>query len=103
MVRGGVMSDRIKAIEKEMVRAIIAGRDWGKGNTRVACSEGCRRHSAYIYLHGHHIATVLLRVNGWDDQVIPSLGIPQTRTSLSRLRALALAFTQKTVTHISIN
>ena len=69
----------MRQIEKEMLAAIAAGRDWSKDNTKVI---GPR-----VLLHGHHIATL-----GNDGVLVNTDTLRQwpTRTTMSRLRALGV-------------
>ena len=81
----------MRVIEKEMLRAILGGRDWSKDNTSVTIDRDYRDF-VDVRLHGNHIATVKLR-EGRGCIVKPNidtlLNYP-TRTTMSRLRALGV-------------
>lgn len=47
----------MRVIEKQMNQAINACKDWKNDNTEVLYSP--ERDASYVYLHGHHIATIL--------------------------------------------
>lgn len=81
----------MRKIEKDMISAIMNGRNWSNSNTMVAIVDG----DANVYLHGHHIATVKgclpleLEVNR------ETLANWPTVTTKSRLRALGANVTTK--------
>jgi hypothetical protein len=67
-----------RKIEREMVAAVLNGRDYRNANTRVTHAND----RAYVYLHGHNIAQVF---DGY--LTINDCGY-QTVTTKSRLNAL---------------
>ena len=81
----------MRKIEKDMIKAIMNEQNWSNSNTMVAIVDG----DAYVYLHGHHIATVKdclpleLEVNR------DTLAKWPTVTTKSRLRALGANVTTK--------
>lgn len=88
----------MRVIEKEMIKAIMYGRNWQKDNTSVRIVNG----DAEVYLHGHHIATAKeclpleLVVN------VDTLRDWPTVTTKSRLRALgANVYTKRGVTYLN--
>jgi hypothetical protein len=72
--------NNMRKIEREMIQAIIDGKDFSKANTRVEFDGDVR---CYVYLHGHMIAqynrggSLLINHQGWE-----------TVTTKSRLNAL---------------
>jgi len=87
----------MRKIEKDMIRAIMNGKNWSSANTTVLINGD----DAEIYLHGHHIATAKgclpleLEVN------IDTLARFPTVTTKSRLRALgANVYTRNFVTYL---
>jgi len=87
----------MRKIEKDMIRAIMNGKNWSSANTTVLINGD----DAEIYLHGHHIATAKgclpleLEVN------IDTLARFPTATTKSRLRALgANVYTRNFVTYL---
>jgi hypothetical protein len=88
----------MRQIEKDMIRAIMNGRNWANSNTMVRIVG----EDAEVYLHGNHIATVKdclpieLIVNK------RTLSNWPTPTTKSRLRALgADVRTSKGVTYLN--
>ena len=91
----------MRKIEKEMIKAIMNGKNWASGNTMVSVVKDGMREDAYVYLFGNHIATVVdclplrLEVN------VNTLAKHPTVTTKSRLRALgADVTTRKGVTYL---
>ena len=88
----------MRKIETEMNRAINQGRNWSSANTTVHVepTNGWR----YVYLHGHHIATV-----DTDNEVDPNLETLAdwpTNTTKSRLRALGVdVYTKAGTTYVN--
>ena len=87
----------MRKIEKEMIKAIMNEQNWSNSNTMVAIVDG----DAWVYLHGHHIATVKgclplgLEVNK------ETLSNWPTVTTKSRLRALgADVYTRNYTTYL---
>ena len=87
----------MRKIEKDMIRAIMNGKNWASANTKVTIVGD----DAEIYLHGHHIATAKdclpleLEVN------IDTLARFPTVTTKSRLRALgANVYTRNFITYL---
>jgi len=95
----------MRKIEAEMNRAIKQGRNWSSANTTVHVepTNGWR----YVYLHGHHIATVevLSAGWGWQGHITPNLEtLAQwpTNTTKSRLRALGVnVYTKAGTTYVN--
>ena len=86
----------MRKIEKEMLEALRAGKDWAKDNTMVK-HEG---NVAKIYLHGNHIATAS-RDTGTVTPIPATFSAWPTRTTSSRLWALGVAATiRKGLPHI---
>ena len=88
----------MRQIEKDMIRAIMNGRNWANSNTMVKIVG----KDAEVYLHGNHIATVVdclpieLIVNK------RTLSNWPTPTTKSRLRALgADVYTKNFVTYLN--
>ena len=71
----------MRKIERQMIQAIVDGKDWSKDNTRVETEQGYR---STVYLHGHRIAVYY--PNGMDLHV-NNCGY-QTNTTKSRLNVL---------------
>ena len=71
----------MRKIERQMIQAIVDGKDWSKDNTRVETEQGYR---STVYLHGHRIAVYY--PNGVDLH-INNCGY-ETVTTKSRLNAL---------------
>lgn len=75
----------MRKIEKEMLQAIIAKRNWSKDNTRVEIQKGSEDFIS-VFLHGHLIATII------DNKQTKLFHLSHcgyaTRTTLSRLRAI---------------
>ena len=67
-----------RKIERELVAAVLNGRDYRNANTRVVHAND----RAYVYLHGHNIAQV------FDDELLITDCGYQTATTKSRLNAL---------------
>ena len=88
----------MRKIETEMNRAITQGYNWSSANTKVHVepTNGWR----YVYLHGHHIATV-----DTDNEVDPNLETLAdwpTNTTKSRLRALGVdVYTKAGTTYVN--
>jgi hypothetical protein len=76
----------MRLIEKEMLSAILGGRDWSKDNTAVEFAESTG--GSDVFLHGHHIATV--QRDGLALVITQTLRNWPTRTTMSRLRALGV-------------
>ena len=72
----------MRVIEKEMVQAVKAQKDWRKANTRVRVE---RDGLVEVYLWNNHIADV---VDGKVMVNVYTLAKWPTRTTKSRLRAL---------------
>ena len=78
----------MRKIEREMLQAIVDGKDWSKDNTRVERNE---EHplSYDVYLHGHKIAAYYPK---YTEELPCSLHINNcgydTNTTKSRLNAL---------------
>jgi hypothetical protein len=79
----------MRKIEKQMVAAVNAQRDWRSGNTRV---ENVRGNMA-VYLHDNHIAS--FPKNGRATINTDTLREWPTPTTKSRLRALGFDVTTK--------
>jgi len=71
----------MRKIERQMLQAIVDGKDWSKDNTRVETEKGYR---STVYLHGHRIAVYY--PNGMDLH-INNCGY-ETNTTKSRLNVL---------------
>lgn len=86
----------MRQIEKEMLDAVESGREWSKDNTAVTMPLLGR---LFVFLHGHHIATVdRLKVT----PNVQTLREWPTRTTMSRLRALGVdVCTRKGVVHLN--
>ena len=84
----------MRKIEKQMIEAIRSGDNWKSANTEVRFWERANG-IASVYLHGHHIATVIRRSN---ENLYPCKAYPiedtfrdwPTATTRSRLRALGV-------------
>ncbi len=81
----------MRLIEKEMLEAIEAGRDWSKDNTRVAANVLDGVKYTKVFLHNHKIASTAV----WEGALIvetckDTLREWPTRTTMSRLRALGV-------------
>lgn len=85
----------MRKIEKEMLAAIAARKDFFKDNTLVVFSDhnGNPYLSATVYLHGHSIAYVL--PGGLIEVNKDTLADWPTRTTCSRLRALGVSVNLK--------
>jgi len=73
--------NNMRKIEREMIQAIIDGRDWKKANTEVEAHPS-GNNEMRVFLHGNNIAsykdgTLYINHCGW-----------KTRTTKSRLNAL---------------
>lgn len=86
----------MRKIEKEMYRAIVNGYNWGKDNTQVRVTSDTTG-KAFVYLHGHHIATVSFCLGMMGDVEVnkETLRDWPTVTTKSRLRALGVNVTTK--------
>lgn len=87
----------MRKIEKEMNRAINQGYNWSSANTKVHVepTNGWR----YVYLHGHHIATV--DTSDEVDTNLETLADWPTNTTKSRLRALGVnVYTKAGTTYV---
>ena len=94
----------MRKIEKEMNRAINQGYNWSSANTKVHVepTNGWR----YVYLHGHHIATVDTGRSDWNwYSITPNLETLSqwpTNTTKSRLRALGVdVYTKAGTTYVN--
>ena len=88
----------MRKIEAEMNRAINQGRNWSSANTTVHVepTNGWR----YVYLHGHHIATV--DTGNEVDPNLETLAQWPTNTTKSRLRALGVdVYTKAGTTYVN--
>ena len=88
----------MRKIETEMNRAINQGRNWSSANTTVHVepTNGWR----YVYLHGHHIATVDTSTEV--DPNLETLARWPTNTTKSRLRALGVdVYTKAGTTYVN--
>jgi hypothetical protein len=89
----------MRLIEEQMLNAIHDKAYWSKGNTRVDTNAILSK--AYIYLHGHHIATYHHN-DGVVDTDLTTLAAWPTVTTKSRLRALGVdVATRKGITYIN--
>lgn len=94
----------MRKIETEMNRAITQGYNWSSANTKVHVepTNGWR----YVYLHGHHIATVDTGRSDWNwYSITPNLETLSqwpTNTTKSRLRALGVdVYTKAGTTYVN--
>ena len=86
----------MRKIEEQMVRAVRTMRNWRSGNTEVKIQYGF----VYVYLHGHHIATI--DQHGGVEVNKPTLRSFPTNTTKSRLRALGVdVYTKNHVTYLN--
>ena len=92
----------MRKIEEKMVAAVTNVENWSNGNTMVAWFGSAQRdnmHTGYVFLHGHHIATVYR-----DGTVVPdllTLAEWPTTTTKSRLRALGVnVYTKNFITYV---
>jgi hypothetical protein len=86
----------MRKIEREMLDAIKARRNWSKGNTRVKFAQGDTGAAWWcnVYLHGNHIAE--FNEMTWRAKVnTETLSRWPTVTTKSRLRALGAHVTTK--------
>jgi hypothetical protein len=92
----GLTEATMRKIEKEMYSAIVNGYNWSKGNTKVM-TDSDTTGSAYVYLHGNHIATVRFCMGMMTDVEVnkETLAKWPTPTTKSRLRALGVNVTTK--------
>ena len=75
----------MRKIERAMCDAITSGHNWSSSNTQVVFTHG-QLASAWVFLHGNHIATV---TPGWVELFD---GGWQTVTTKSRLNAILDTF-----------
>lgn len=81
----------MRLIEKEMLSAIINGRNWSKANTRVAVNTVDGTTFTKVYLHDHLIAcTGMWKGSLAVETCKDTLRNWPTRTTMSRLRALGV-------------
>ena len=73
----------MRKIEKQMIDAINANKNWCSGNTMVKTDDA---NISRVFLHGNHIATIT------DDDMMIMDGGWQSVTTKSRLNALCDAF-----------
>ena len=90
----------MRLIEKQMIAAIAAGKDWNGGNTIVSIhSDGVGGTLPNVFLHGNHIATMHA------DKCVVNVGTLRkwpTPTTKSRLNALgANVRTRKGVVYLN--
>ena len=78
----------MRKIEKEMIAAIKARKDWKSGNTEVVYDE-C---GARVYLHGNCIASTICNRFQPNNRIWSKW---PTRTTASRLRALGFTYDKK--------
>lgn len=88
----------MRVIEKQMIQAIMNGKNWQKDNTAVFINtEG----DAVVFLHGHPIATVKDCLPLELNVDVDTLRNWPTNTTKSRLRALgANVYTKKGVIYL---
>ena len=80
----------MRLIEKEMLEAIINGRNWSKANTRVVNTVDGTTYTK-VYLHDHLIAcTGMWKGSLAVETCKDTLREWPTRTTMSRLRALGV-------------
>lgn len=80
----------MRKIERDMNRAIRAGRNFSSSNTMVKTECDINGKESFVFLHGNHIATVknnsiIIKDGGW-----------QSNTTKSRLNALLDEFSYGT-------
>lgn len=81
----------MRVIEKQMVSAVNAHKDWKSDNTSVSCIDDV---NVAVYLYGNHIADVNSRT-GFVMVNKQTLARWPTPTTKSRLRALGVNVTTK--------
>lgn len=83
----------MRKIEKQMLKAIIARKDWSEGNTKVIWTKSRFGELGRICLHGHTLAEVTNMGKVYLNT--RTLENWPTRTMCSRLRALGFAVNVK--------
>ena len=81
----------MRVIEKQMVSAVNAHKDWKSDNTSVSCIDDI---NVAVYLYGNHIADVN-SLTGFVMVNKDTLRRWPTPTTKSRLRALGVSVTTK--------
>jgi hypothetical protein len=84
----------MRVIEKQMLSAINAHKDWESANTSVSCIDDV---NVAVYLYGNHIADVNSRT-GFVMVNKQTLAKWPSNTTKSRLRALGVRVTTKNYT-----